>query len=262
MGLSLHEKGESVELRYFIKAFILPPGLLLLPLLAAFIWFHRQYVAKTLLLMSILALYLLSTSAMSNLLTAPLQDFDAVSVSHEQWSDYGAIVVLGGGVMADAPEYGGPSVESSSLERVRYGAYLGKASGLPLFMSGGTPLENMPAVASLMADVAKDEFAVDNEVWFETSSRTTWENAQESWQMLTEKGIKKIVLVTQAWHMKRSVESFEAVGFEVLPAPTGFLRDRQSPWYVRWLPTVGSFYNSVRSLHEHMGLMWYRLRYY
>lgn len=262
MGLSLHEKGESVELRYIIKAFILPPGLLLLPLLAALIWFHRKYLAKSLLLISIVSLYLLSTSSMSVLLTESLQDFPAVSVEQTHWDDYGAIVVLGGGVMQDAPEYGGPALEKNTLERVRYGAYLSKLSGLPLFMSGGSPFEDFPSVGKMMAESATQEFGVSNEIWFETTSRTTWENAQQSWQRLTEKGIKKIILVTQAWHMKRSVESFEAIGFEVLPAPTGYVRVEPVGWYDPWLPSAGDLYNSARSLHERVGLMWYRFRYF
>src|SRR5580765_1139325 len=50
-----------------------------------------------------------------------------------------AIVVLGGGRYLDAPEYGGDTAGPSTLERLRYGAKLGRETRLPILVSGGKP---------------------------------------------------------------------------------------------------------------------------
>ena len=46
-------------------------------------------------------------------------------------ADAGAIVILSGGLRDYAPEYGGPTVNRVTLERVRYGARLARQSGEP-----------------------------------------------------------------------------------------------------------------------------------
>jgi Uncharacterized conserved protein len=52
-------------------------------------------------------------------------------------TDAQAIVILGGGTRPYAAEYGGATLGSITLERVRYGAQLARASGLPILVSGG-----------------------------------------------------------------------------------------------------------------------------
>ena len=48
-----------------------------------------------------------------------------------------AIVILGGGVRRNAPEYGGDTVGRLTLDRVRYGAFVARATGLPVLVTGG-----------------------------------------------------------------------------------------------------------------------------
>ena len=49
--------------------------------------------------------------------------------------------MLGGGVDYGAPEYGGNTVVSSTLVRLRYAARLYRATGKPVLVSGGDPRE-------------------------------------------------------------------------------------------------------------------------
>ena len=50
-----------------------------------------------------------------------------------------AIVILGGGGQrAFAPEYGGPAAEPLLLERLSYGAYIAKKTGLPVLITGNS----------------------------------------------------------------------------------------------------------------------------
>ncbi len=105
---------------------------------------------------------------------------------------------------------------------MRLAARLAKESGLPILTSGGLHFDQPPSEASIMAQSLQDDFAVAVR-WQEGLSRTTWENATMSAAILQPQGIKRVVLVTQAWHMPRARWSFEQAGFTVVGAPVGFL---------------------------------------
>ncbi|WP_218948790.1 YdcF family protein, partial [Citrobacter cronae] len=124
-----------------------------------------------------------------------------------------AIVVLGAGRDRGDPAWGGSDQPSYlALERMRYAAQLAKASGLPVLTSGGLHYGTPPSEAQLMAERLQVDFGVSVN-WKEEASRTTWENAALSAQVLQPLGIRRVVVVTQAWHMQRSRWSFERAGF-------------------------------------------------
>lgn len=171
-----------------------------------------------------------------------------------------AIVVLGAGRNRNVPEYGGESTSHSGFERLRYAALLHRKTGLPILLSGGRPLPNARSEAELMRDVLVDEFNVPVR-WLEMESHTTWQNAEYSHQMLHDAGIQSAWLVTQAWHMPRSMLVFQDRGIDYLPASTSF--NAIIPWgdlYMKWVPQPSALTRSMIALHEWAGLIWYRLR--
>ncbi|WP_164558180.1 YdcF family protein, partial [Pseudomonas viridiflava] len=89
------------------------------------------------------------------------------------------------------------------LERLRLAARLSKASGLPVLTTGGLHYDEPPSEAAIMAQSLQDDFGVAVR-WQEGLSRTTWENARLTAGILQPQGIKRVVLVTQAWHMPRA----------------------------------------------------------
>jgi uncharacterized SAM-binding protein YcdF (DUF218 family) len=98
--------------------------------------------------------------------------------------------------------------------------------------------------------------------WLEEQSRNTWENATYSKTMLAQDNIQRIYLVTQGFHMARSVVAFEAAGFEVLPAPTGFPTGKSDqPLILRLMPSGWAIHKNSKFMHEVLGLLWYQLRY-
>jgi uncharacterized SAM-binding protein YcdF (DUF218 family) len=143
---------------------------------------------------------------------------------------------------------------------MRYAAQLAKASGLPVLISGGLHYGTPPSEAQLMADRLRDDFGVLVK-WKEEGSRTTWENAQMSAQVLQPLGIRRVVVVTQAWHMQRSRWSFERAGFEVVPAPVGFLGQDHARPFAGLLPDSRAVWQSGQLLNEAVGLVGYRLFY-
>ena len=80
--------------------------------------------------------------------------------------------------------------------------------------------------AEISSRVAREVFQFEFK-WTESESRDTQENASNSKQLLAQQGISKIALVTHSWHMPRSLKAFQKVGFEVIPAPMGFVANKE-----------------------------------
>jgi uncharacterized SAM-binding protein YcdF (DUF218 family) len=85
--------------------------------------------------------------------------------------------------------------------------------------------------------------------WTESGSRDTQENAFNSKQLLTKQGISKIALVTHSWHMPRSSKAFQKVGFEVTPAPMGFVADKKVE-LISLLPNGGALSSNTAIFKE------------
>ncbi|MBG6713876.1 YdcF family protein [Pseudomonas aeruginosa] len=171
-----------------------------------------------------------------------------------------AIVILGAGRQPNDPAWGDDAPSLLAAERLRYAARLAKTSALPVLISGGLHYGRPPSEAALMANALLQDFGVPTR-WQEGLSRTTWENATLSAPQLREAGVRRVVLVTQAWHMQRARWSFERQGFEVIPAPVGFLGGANLRPFGGWLPEAQAFWQSGMLLNEAIGLVGYRLFY-
>jgi uncharacterized SAM-binding protein YcdF (DUF218 family) len=247
------------EIVWALKTLILPPGILVILGLLGFM-LARRFIGKLILLITFAALYLFSTPYVSKQLMGSLEIVAALTDAQIQSSNAQAIVVLGAGRREAAPEYGGvDTVNSLHLERLRYAAWLSKKSRLPLITSGGTPMSDGPSEATMAREVLENEFGA-TVLFVEEQSQTTRDQALILKGLLEKRGIRKIFLVTHAWHMLRSLDVFEAAGIEVTPAPTAFAHSRSNQGrYFDWLPGANSFRNSYFALHEHLGRIWYRL---
>ena len=239
--------------------FVLPPFSLVL-LCALGLLLRRRFprLGPGLAAFSLLLLTALSTPVCAKLLARSLEDM-AQPLLELRKDQAQAIVILGGGRMSNAPEYGQQDVPSLiTLGRMRYGARLQRETGLPLLVTGGSPGGAPQPEATLMAKVLREEFAVPVE-WVEAASDNTAENARYSARILQQKGIRRIFLVTDALHMARARRAFERQGLQVVPAPTAFY-SRTRDNLLRWLPSAGALELSSYALHEWVGIVWYRLR--
>ena len=170
-----------------------------------------------------------------------------------------AIVVLGSGLELDQPEYGGDTAGERTLLRLRYGALLARRFNLPVLVTGGRPENATRTEAAVMADILERELAVKVR-WQEGESRNTAENASQSAAILRAAGIRRVVLVTQAFHMPRAARLFRAAGLEVVPAPTQFKTAGRSPFGpLDLLPQSNALRNSYYALHEWLGMAWLAL---
>jgi uncharacterized SAM-binding protein YcdF (DUF218 family) len=162
-----------------------------------------------------------------------------------------AVVILGGGVRP-GPEFGGETLGRLTLERVRYGARVARATKLPVLVSGGT-VYGGTAEAKLMKRALEEEFAVPVR-WTEERSRDTRSNATESAAVLLSIGMKRIVLVAHGFDFPRASDEFAAAGFQVIPAPT-VIAGKHFSWRsaVELLPSMSALQGSYYALYELLG---------
>ncbi|MBS1185907.1 MAG: putative transrane protein [Proteobacteria bacterium] len=240
-----------------VAAALLPP-LALVILLATGLTVRRRLprLAASLILLATIALYVLSTPWVGGLLLKTLEISAPVSAAQLRTAD--AIVVLGGGRRTDEAEYGGDTLNSLSLERLRYAVYLHRASGLPILVSGGKPSGGSLAEGRIMQRILQSEYGLSPR-WIEEASLTTWDNARLSAPLLKEGGVQRIALVTHAWHLRRAVPLFESQGVSVIPAGLQFSRTRIDS-ILDLLPTPVGLRDSSFALHEWLGILWYNLR--
>ena len=247
---------------------LLPPGGLLL-LAAIGLLARRRWWGRALLVLSLAALWLLSTGYVRDELTRPLE-FRSPALSAQSVAALGqlpagttAIVLLGGGIREQAPEYdGSDELEHFAMMRTVYAAGLARQTGLPVYATGGRPLSTAKQAEGEVMRRWLVNFGVsDTQAFAEEASENTWQNALYMKEILQAKGIARVVLVTSAWHMPRSVWCFQKQGLEVVAAPTDYLT-AQKPHDARdVLPDAGALAGSSLALHEYLGLVWYRLRY-
>ena len=242
----------------FIAAFLLPPlNLLLLLALGIFLLYRRRKLARPLLLAAFGLLWIASTPYFAEGALHLLEARSAALESRHQPGD--AIVILGGGTYFHAPEYAGQdTVGEATLLRLRYGARLQRETGKPILVTGGKPLGNQLSEAQQMRAALEQDFRVPVR-WTEYASDNTFENARYSFQTLQKDGIKKIYLVTHAWHMPRAAEVFRRAGFDVIEAPTAFTTRYQTD-PLAFLPRAEALRDSKIFMHEVIGLLWYRVK--
>ena len=167
-----------------------------------------------------------------------------------------AIVVLGGGTLPQAPEYGAAQPNRFTAERLRYGVWLAKQSGLPVAFTGGSGWAAGATAQTTEADVARRVAQEDYGFtfrWLENQSRDTGENARLTAPMLKRDGIERIALVTDALHMTRAIREFERTGLVVTAAPTAYVLPTRSA-LLQWVPSADALHDATRLAHEVLGL--------
>ncbi len=241
-----------------LTALVMPPlSLLLLALLGLLLLRNRKRTGVSLILLALVLLWLLSCNGAAVWLARNgLPQYPPATAAQLKASKVQAIVILGGGVLPQAPEYELAQPGASTAARLRYGIWLGRQTGLPLAFTGGMGHAASSAQDATEADVAarvaQQEYAVTIR-WQESASRDTSENARLLTPMLKRDGIRRIALVTQASHMPRAVKAFEQAGLTVIAAPTGYTLPRRSAT-LEWLPSASGLQASQEVLHEWLGL--------
>jgi uncharacterized SAM-binding protein YcdF (DUF218 family) len=182
-----------------------------------------------------------------------------------------AIVVLGGATRTPTPPR--PTAEvNESGDRLLYAAYLYQQNKAPLVILSGGRIEwygSDSAEATDMAALIENMGVPKSVVIQEPNSRNTYENAVNVRQILTQRGIRQILLVTSAIHMPRSLSIFKRLGIAAIPAPTDFqvstqefqeLMNSPESRLLSLLPDATNLHLFTQALKEYIGIVIYWLR--
>jgi uncharacterized SAM-binding protein YcdF (DUF218 family) len=207
-------------LKAVVRTLLLPPASpLIIAIIGALLLWRRRRFGGPLLFVGLAAMWLLATPIVADAVSRLAEHYPALDLSKP--TDAQAIVILGGGGVRNfAPEYFGPEADFGLLERLSYGAFVARQTGLPILVSGA-PDEAIAMKTSLSRD-----FGAPTR-WVDRQSRDTYENSRFSARLLNADGIKRIILVTSSTHMWRSTHEFESVGLEVfrlVPSPAALMR--------------------------------------
>jgi uncharacterized SAM-binding protein YcdF (DUF218 family) len=228
-----------------VRNLILPPaGPLLLAIIGALLLRRRPRLARVLLALGLGSLWLFSLPGVADALTRLAEHYPPLDLAVPTQAQ--AVVILGGGGQrAYAPEYGGPAAEPLLLERLAYGAYVARRTGLPVLVTGfGVE------AAAMRASLARN-FGLEPR-WVEDRSYDTFENARNSAALLRAQDIHRIVLVTSASHLWRAAHEFSAAGMQVVPAPAGVWAPRDGG-LARYLPDAAALTRSYSATYELLG---------
>lgn len=234
-----------LRLKTVVKSLILPPtGALLVALLGLLLLKRRPLMARTLLALGLGSLWLLSTPVVGDILAGFAEHYPPLD--WRRAADAQAIVILGGGGQRTfAPEYAGPAAEPVLLERLSYGAFVARKTGLPILVTG------FRIEASAMQATLQRNFVLEPR-WVDDQAYDTFQNASNSARLLRADAVHRIVLVTHATHMWRAVHEFTDAGMDVVPAPVGILAARDIG-IRRYLPSPDTLSRSSAAINELLG---------
>jgi uncharacterized SAM-binding protein YcdF (DUF218 family) len=120
-----------------------------------------------------------------------------------------------------------------------------------------------------MAEILKTLGVPASAILQDPTSLNTYQNAVNVRQIMKQRGIRRVLLVTSAMHMPRSLGIFQRQGIEAIPAPTDFLITEQEieepnttpeATILSLLPDADRLRNTTRALKEYLGMVIYRLR--
>jgi uncharacterized SAM-binding protein YcdF (DUF218 family) len=136
-----------------------------------------------------------------------------------------AIVLLGGATRSVAYPRVNPDLREQG-DRVTYTAQLYKQGKAPLVIISGGRAEWMDGGAPESTDISqmfqKDYGIPASAIIEDPTSLNTYENAVNVQKIMTERKIKKVLLVTSAFHMPRSLRIFRKLKMDVIPAPSDY----------------------------------------
>ena len=239
---------------YFLKfgaSWILPPGIFILALagLAVYLWrCRRERKAAGILAGITLSFYFLCTGFVADYTMGWLES--SYDPPAEPQGD--VIIMLGGGAMPDVPDVDGiGSLCADPANRLLTAVRLQRMLDVPILLSGGQVYQDSGPEAQIAARTLRSLGVPAEKILVENRSINTTQNARFSTQMLREYGFSHPLLVTSAFHMKRSVLNFAKQGMEVTPYPADYQVSRHSIFhYTKLRPQTEALLNNVTVLQE------------
>jgi uncharacterized SAM-binding protein YcdF (DUF218 family) len=229
-----------------------------------FLLLRKPAIAGLMVLLLVTTLGVAGNPRVANYLVANIERTH-LPLTPENTPQTDAIVMLAGVVGLPAP----PRVSadlSGSADRILHTARLYRAAKAPMIIVAGGNVFPQPGVKPESFYVAQllQEWGVPKQaIITEGKSQNTYQNAVESKQILDQRDIGKILLVTSALHMPRALAVFRSLGIDAIPAVTDITIARYDlpdthPTVLDWLPNVQSLSLTTLAIREHLGTWAYR----
>jgi uncharacterized SAM-binding protein YcdF (DUF218 family) len=146
-------------------------------------------------------------------------------VKIEELPECDAVVVLGGGAEPSRYEAGEVHLTKAG-DRILMGVELLRLKKAPVLAIGGNAVD-FEGVKKVEADLVKallDRWKIPAaEIVSLGENGNTRDEGEKVQALATQRGWKRVLLVTSASHMQRAVAVFRALGIEAVPAPCNFL---------------------------------------
>lgn len=244
-----------------IAAMLLPPGCFIL----VFGWLGWRLIRKkrrgTGLVLWLLALllWLLASAPLAGWLMGGLER--RYVIPHPMQGD--VIVLLGGGLLDGVPDLTGRGAPPGDMmSRVVTAVRVQRQLGAPIIVSGGVVYRGMSAEAPIIRRFLLDLGVPADRIILEDKSRDTVENARFCGEILRQRGFSAPLLLTSAYHMRRSLAAFDRAGVRVTPLPANFKQEQRSLVWADYLPQAAAMATSATALREYLGLAWYQLTFW
>ena len=168
-----------------------------------------------------------------------------------------AIVVLGGGLASPTAQTCYAEL-SSGADRGWHAARCYHAGKAPVILFSG--VSEGPGMKQFLTDLG----VPPAHIILESESKNTYENGLFTCEKLKAMKVKRVILVTSAWHLRRAMMTFKRMGVEVVPSGTdyealtarGWLTSKMLAYY---LPNADVLNKNSAVLKEHVGYWAYRL---
>ena len=247
-----------------LSAFTFPVGLVAAGLVLAIValGLGARRTGTVMVIVLTLLLWVAAVPATARILLASLET-QSVAQRVEDLPISDVVIVLGGGVR---PANGAnPYADlGEGADRVIHAFRIFKAGkARTILLSGGNVFgdEESSSEAAAMAELLV-LLGVDRaHLLLEETSRSTFENAQESAGIWRRDNFTSGLLVTSASHMPRALATFQKMGLNVVAAQTDVLHGGfDEPFPLSLLPNSASLDRTTRAIKEWIGLLVYRWR--
>ncbi len=179
-------------------------------------------------------------------------------------TEYEAAILLTG--FLETPEIYDRPFLSDDGDRLMQTVNLFRAGKVKnILISGGKVFESEgPSEPELVRSWLLEEGIPDSCIWVENYSRNTFQSAQEVWKMIKEKpgmSQRNFLLVTSAYHMRRSVAMFRKTPLKFMPWSASF-KSLKLTWHpTKWLiPSPTALFQWYILSKEWIGLTVYSLK--
>lgn len=185
--------------------------------------------------------------------------YELPPLTYSEFESSEAIVILGNGINKNGPEYPlGVNVSSGTAIRLNYAVFLAKQDPQKLIVVSGGYTGNLRE-ANVMKDWLINIYDIKNPIIMENKSRNTDENAKFVAEILLNLHIKNVVIITQAYHMRRAMMLFNKYGLNPVAGSTDYFSSfsAQTP-ALAFIPSAVAMDQVTIVYHELIGYWLYK----